>query len=336
MKKRLYLIGTGIVALFLTVGPSYAQISGGVPVRIPAADGVQSRCIDPSKDRVWLTLRRLVTTKASGWFTKDNSVEVVIAAQVRTDPPPPKPLSFPLTTEAKFGDGPPGQVSVPIEYPIVSGLTLKQSDATYTGLGVEVTLLNLRDRNTLGSALQALSTITGSSKLPIPASPYTQGLTYLLEFANKAVGDDIDNHNKDDKAKSGALDFNFAPTGSCADGDFETTGTKAIVYSTGFAGQGSWLVDFQHISDYCWSAELSPVFILKATKQENNLPCQDSSYKSKFREITNNYVAFYLNKVVASTALGPTEEMENDRRESLQRCQANGVSQAALCPGWNN
>src|ERR1700756_5040873 len=123
--KRLFGVASALLIAALFAGNVRAQEgAGGVPVRVPNVDGLPTQCIDASKDRVWFTLRRLVTSKTAGWFKKDNSVQVIINAQVRTDPS--KPLSFPLTTEAKFGDVPTGQVSLPIEYPIVGGLQLTQ------------------------------------------------------------------------------------------------------------------------------------------------------------------------------------------------------------------
>jgi hypothetical protein len=323
----------GLLFALLVGGSVLAQEdAGGIPVRVESVDGLPSKCIDASKDRVWFTLRRLVTTKKAGWFKKDNSVQVIINAQVRTDPA--KALSFPLTTQVKFGDVPTGQVSVPIEYPIVAGLQLTQGEVVYTGIGVEITLLNMQDPSKLGSAIQALSTITSSSKLPIPASPYLQGATYLLDFANTAIKNDIEANNKNDKLKSGALSFNFDPDGQCS-GDFEKTGTKAIVYSTGpttTSPTNDSFIDVNHTDSYCWSADLTPTFILKAAKKDSGTSCQDPRYAQRYKAITNNYIAFFLNKRTTSKKLGPDSTSEKDKNESLQRCQLNGIV-AASCPG---
>jgi hypothetical protein len=324
----------GLLTSILLGGSALAQEgAGGIPVRVPNVDGLPSQCIDASKDRVWFTLRRLVTSKYAGWFKKDNSVQVIINAQVRTDPA--KPLSFPLTTEAKFGDVPTGQVSVPIEYPIVGGLQLTQGEVVYTGIGVEITLLNIQDRSKLGSAIQALSTITGSAKLPIPASPYLQGATYLLDFANTAIKNDIDANNKNDKLKSGALSFNFDPDGQC-NGDFESTGTKAIVYSIGANPPDDSFIDINHPDSYCWSADLTPSFVLKASKKDPGTSCQDPRYAQRYKAITNNYIGFFLNKRTTSKKLGPDSAYEKDQKESLHRCQLNGIVDASKCPGASN
>ena len=144
---------------------------------------------------------------------------------------------------------------------------LTQGTVTYTGLGVEITLLNLEDRSKLGSAIQALSSVIGNSKLPIPTSPYTEGLSYVLQFANTAIDNDIKNHNQDDKFKSGALDFNFDPDGAC-NGDFEKTDTKAIVFSEGPQAKDDSYIDISKTGDYCWSADLTPSFVLKAVHMD--------------------------------------------------------------------
>jgi hypothetical protein len=320
-----------IVTIICCVAAStlHAQNPGGVPIRID--DGTTPRCVDSSKDKVWLTLRRLITTRKVGWFVKDNDVAVIINAQVKTDPQADKALTFPLTANVKFGDASGGQVSLPIEYPIVTGLKLTQDTVTYTGIGVEVTLVNAQDTTKLGTAIQALAKVTSSSKLPIPASPYIAGAGYVLNFANQAISDDLS--KTPDKSVAGALSFNFDPDGSCTSGDFETTGTKAIVYGEGVAGDG--FIDIQHTDKYCFSASLTPVFTLRVAKKQATLACSDPSYSSKMVDVSNNYIGFFLNKRTSTPVTGPTPLSQRDREESLRRCQSNGVS-AIKCLAESN
>jgi len=293
-------------------------------VRVDDA-GVPERCIDPYNDKVWLTLRGLTVGKNVDWFTKDKDISVIINARVQTDPAPVSPIAFPLMSQAKLGEGPAGQVSVPIEYSIVSGLKLKQDTIIYTGLGVEITLVNLKDRSKMGSALQALDTITSSAKIPIPASPYTQAATYLTAFANSAVQKDID-AQKSDKAVAGSMQFNFDPNGQCAAGDFERTGTKAIIFSDGDKSSPGY-VDGADIAQYCFRAKLNPAFVLSAVKKTPAKDCTafaDTDYKT----VSNNYIGLYLNKQTVRTVLGPTSTSERDRQESIARCRANGINDA--------
>jgi hypothetical protein len=306
--------------------PCFA-VGGAVPVRIPLSDGSKPRCIDSSKDKIWFTLRRVVTTRSRHWFTQDNSVAAIVTATVKTDPQPAKPILFPLMTEATLRDFAMGQISVPIEYTIVDGLNLKQGNVTYTGIGIEVTLLNRRGKNAWGSALAALDEIT--KKLPIPASPFTQSATYLMDFANSAVTKDLDGQQSDDKVKSAALALNFDPTGSCAgpgqDGsDFETTGTIAVLQEGGLAGPG--YVEISRTNEYCWSAELRPAFVLSAAPKVSGVACTDSRYKDRYKQVTNNYVGFFLNAIGSTRVLGAAPA--RDREDSLNRCIANGIDRA--------
>lgn len=330
-KKRISMLSFALLLCGLVNGyaAQASNGSGGVVVRL-TADKQTPRCIDISRDRVSLTLRRLVTTKRQGWFTSDTSVALKIDAKVTAED---KTISFPLMSTAAFGDVRPGQVSLPIEYPIVSGLTLTQDKVIYNAIGVEVTLINIKDPSKLGTALQALSQITSSSKLPIPASPYLVGATYLLQFANDAINSDIKKQNDMNNASvSGSLSLQFDPEGVCAPGGgFETTGTKAIIYSQGITTDVGY-VDIKHTDGFCFAAELMPVFILRAARK-TALPCDDGSYASKMKDVTNDYIAFYLNKFPSKKAGHPASADDTDYRESLDRCRANGISTEQACLG---
>ena len=345
MANRLSL-GVSIFAFLLVAAPVYGQGAGGIVVRVPDDPNAASRCINPTTDEIWLTLRRVITTRTKGWFSKDADVSIVINANPKTDPAPTTPIIYPLAAQAQFGDAPTGQVSVPIEYTIVSGLVLTQTEGgkkvTYTGMGVDVTLLNTRQANGLATAIQALVTVTNSGKIPIPPSPYTTAANYLLGFANNAITKSISDTDPKNKAVTGSLALNFDTTGSnCsnktpAGGDFETTGTKAFLSSDGIkdppAGTAIY-VDINQVNNFCWTAELSPGFVLKATPKSGATPCTDPSYGPQFLPVSNNYTAFFMNKATVPKVLGPpSAALRRDRKESLLRCQANGIA-SDNCPG---
>jgi hypothetical protein len=335
------------IALFVPERAS-CQGQGGVPVRVPDDPGAASRCINPTTDQIWLTLRRLVTNRnKGGWFSKDADVSIVINANLQTTPALSAPISYPLAAQAKFGDALPGQVSIPIEYTIVSGLVLSQTESakkvTYTGMGVDVTLINTKQATAFSNIIQALVTATGSGKLSIPSNPYSTAATYLLGFANTAIQNSIKGTDNKDKAVTGALAFNFDPSGSCTGktatgGDFETTGTKAFLESDGIrnppAGTAVY-VDINQTNNFCWSADLDPAFVLKATPKKAGVACTDASYASKYLPVSNNYDAFFLNKGTVSKVLGgrPSTTALRDRKESLLRCKANGIKDTEKCPG---
>lgn len=325
MKGMRFMVFAALCAACCAAELPPAQKQGAVPIRVESRHPV---CINASTDRVWLTLRRVVTQKKSGWFTTDRGVGLVLSTTVMSEKAvesgaateQQKPLTFRLMTEGTISDYSTGQVSVPLEYGLVSGLTLTEDKVTYTGLSVELTMLNSSRRNRWGVALQSLGEV--ADKLPIPASPYKAAATFLLDFANNAVKKDLDAQSDNDKLKSAALTLNFDPRGLCKEKapdetDFEKTGTIAILQSHGQPGEG--YVDIGKTDDYCWLATLKPVFALKAGKKIAN-SCSDASIH--FTEVTNDYVAFFLNAEKAGKNLGA--EDDEDVAAALDRCEENG------------
>lgn len=236
---------------------------------------VVTRIFDAPRELVWkawtdpknvayaLSNRR---NKKSGFFTKENQAEIVINLTVQSDPQASKTLSFPLSVTANTQDyGNSGQVSLPIEYPLVSGLSLKQvvanSTVLYTGFSLDTTLANLKSANGLGSAISALSTIAGSGKLPIPSNPYSQAATYLFGFAGTAIQNDITAKNAADKYSTATLQLNFSENSTCDGGPagagFDTTGTKALLMEQGNSADPGY-VPIDKTTDYCWQADTTP------------------------------------------------------------------------------
>lgn len=164
---------TFLAALTATMIARNAMAAGPIIVRV--SDRVEPYCVNSNSDSVWLSIRRVITEKKSGWFTTDKSLSLVVTTTVRTNPAADKPLSFPITAQANYADLPTGQISVPIEYVLVDGLALKQTNAKYSGLNVAVTLLNNKKRTVWGNALQAVNDILSSKKLPIPALQLPKG-----------------------------------------------------------------------------------------------------------------------------------------------------------------
>ena len=328
MTTRILISIIVIIATACTNNETLAQ-GGAVPIRIAVEDGGERVCINPHEDMIWLTLRRVITNKSKGWLKKDKAVGVCINASVKTIPKTPQPISFPLLTDVRLQGFSNGQVSVPIEYTIVDGLRLRQDDVIYTSVGLELMLLNKQGRTGWGKALQALAEV--SKNLPIPSTPVTQASSYLLKFANTAISKEIEAQNSDDKAKSGLLAINFDPTGRCAGGagsDFETTGTIAVLQESGIEGSG--YIPISQTNEYCWKAELRPAFVLHAVKKTADLACSDASYQDGFKQVTNNYTAFFLNAVpVTGVLAGASEEA---REAAYARCEANGV-EASDCFG---
>jgi hypothetical protein len=271
--------------------------------------------------------RLIITRVANGWFSHETQAEVIINVHVTTNPASTQQLTFPLSTKVNIDRYHAGQISLPVEYTVVNGLPLTQKDAkgadvTYSGFAVDTTLVNLRSRSGMGTALDALQKITGSGKIPIPSSPYTQTAGYLLDFANTAVSADIDNKNADDKFATASLTLNIDPVaetgGNCR--GFEQTGFKTIIMAEGDAASGT-LIPLADVPSYCWAADIAPAFVVKATRKEGATSCDDPSYNAKYMPIGNNYVAYYLQRrpiISPPNHLGPPTEADKRARRADQ------------------
>lgn len=334
IRKRLLRSATIFVSLTLPVLAA-AQTGGAVPIRIP--DGADSRCINAAQDRIWLTMRRAILDKKSGWLKEDSHVSSVIEAQLR-DPARGKPISFPLISQTKLEGFTNGQVSLPIEFTVIDGFSLAKPDGTkpFTGATIEITLLNQQKKSDWGNALTALAEV--ADKVPFPAGPLTSSILYILDFASSALDKDIERVNADDKSRSATISLNFHPTGQCAGAGFETTGTIAILSETGI--KGPTYIDVNTTNSYCWNADLQPAFVLQAVRKDPARPCTDTAfYGGKYWRVSNNYVGFFLNAVAEPATPPDTGKLDlyfaglhtwsNDLQAAVRRCEAHGIRNCA-------
>lgn len=160
---------------------------------------------------------------------------------------------------------------------------------SYDSTEIEFSLLAVKGQAKLGVALSTLADITKS--LPLPINPFSEGFKFFTDYANKVVDASIlEDKNVAATAKEGKLVLSFSPNSTCT-GDQERTGTLAIV--SGINGPN--FNDALDISkEYCWSAQLSPVFTLKYANKAVGVNCSTVAATS-FKAVNNPYIAFYLN-----------------------------------------
>jgi len=317
-----------LAGTFVASSVCRAQLGGAQIVRVD--DGTSQYCINDNTDTVWIVLRRVITRNNKGWLTRDSSVATYIKATVVTAGDA-KSISFPLITDESVADYSGGQVSIPLEYAVVNEFALKQNDARYSSLTLDVTLINRTTRTKWGTALQMLDQVMNSQKIPLPSTPFVQAGSYLLDFANTAVDNDINAENKkDDTVKGAQISLVFDPHGTCsanAGSVFAKTGTLAVLQAVGDPGPG--LIDLNSTSNYCWTADLTPAFILKVAPKDASKSCTDSQYHPAWQQVSNNYVAFVLNaEAPTKTAGRPSAE----HMSSLARCEANGLTSEQCFP----
>jgi hypothetical protein len=310
------------IPFFLSSVSVSAAVQGGVTVYVD--DGVAPKCVNRTSDSVWLTLRRLIVTKPpNGWFTNQTDIAVYLNPTMAATGT--KSATFPLLTKAAYGAAGPGQTSIPLDYTLVDSFSLKQGSVGYTALQLDVTLMNENSKNRWGKALSQLADVT--KNLPIPATnPYVEGAGYLLEFANNLIDGEITtltNSNASDIARSGSLAFTFSPDGSCG-GDFAQAGTAAILQSVGPPGDGH--VDLDKVANYCFKAQLKPIFTLLEAPNSTGADCKTLPAATQYKAVTNNYIAFFLNAVTTPKTLAGMDPKQ--RKDAETRCMNNGVPKA--------
>lgn len=317
-----------LVVTFVASSVCRAQQGGAKIVRVD--DGVSQYCINDNKDTVWIVLRSVVTTNKKGWLTKDSSVATYLKATVVTAGDA-KSVSFPLITAESVAGYSKGQVSIPLEYAVVNEFALNQKDARYSSLNLDVTLINRMTRTKWGTALQMLDQVMSSKKIPLPSAPLVQAGSYLLDFANSALDSDIAAQNKkDDTVKGAQISLIFDPQGTCSPNSgsaFAKTGTLAVLQADGDPGPG--LVDLNSIGNYCWTADLTPAFVLKAAPKDPSKLCTDSQYHPAWQQVSNNFVAFVLNAEAPTKTAGPPSK---EHKSAISRCEANGLTFAQCFP----
>jgi hypothetical protein len=302
---------------------SVRRAKGALIIRVE--DGTQPRCINRTADTIYVTLRRLITVKHSGIFTKDKSAGVVIETTVsgKLSDEGTKKLTFPLMKEVSVEDYAKGHgVSIPIEYPVAQGFDLRSGKTQYVGLQFDFSVIAKKKKNPWGIALEALASF--SKNVGIPAFPFAEGFKWFVDYANSAVDKSLEEQNKSNNLlKMGAVNMNFSPDGKGpspgkCNGDFQTTGTVAVVQAVSKLEEG--YIDTNRPGDYDFKADLTPAFVLKFCKKDADGNC------TNFVDVQNDYIAFYVYGGPEGSAV-KAADTSFWRDEAKKGCAANGVSE---------
>ncbi len=299
-----------VLATFFLVG-SYVACAdaatvpdGKIIVRID--DGVSTRCINSSKDAITMHMRRLIANKQVGIFTEDKEAALLINTVLSGEEQgqSPKKVNFPRMFTATVEPYGKGYVSLPIEEKIFSRFALTSESYTYDSAEIEFAVLAKKKKSPFGVALTALADI--SKNMPLPLNPFSDGFKYFSEYANKVLDASLtEQNNVSSQSKEGKIALSFSGADVCT-GDQEKTGTLAVI--SGAAGlEADGYLDIKR--EYCWKAQITPVFILKFATKPTSGACTAVS-DATYRQVNNPYMAFYLAaipKVITSSAVAQTK-----------------------------
>ncbi len=294
-----YKVAASALLLIASV-PAVGQV--GRIVRIPTPSG--SRCINAKTDEITMTLRYIKTQKTAGFFTDDHKAGATVITTLNSDGN--TKAQNPSVSLVDVQDAPAGQVYLPLEYPIASLLPLSQSSAsqssssTFTkNMLLELYLDKVRGANSFGKVLDTAGTLL--SKLPIPANPYTNAVSQVVNFATATI-------TQESKDAGGQLfaavtlqfnDRDESDIKQCESDSFETTGAIAVVGSHG--AHGATLLPLDKLqSDYCWSYVSDRTYEVQYAPRPNG-GCDHIS-PDAFKDVPNDYVMILVS---AATVVPP-------------------------------
>jgi hypothetical protein len=295
-----------------------------VVVRVDDTSG--THCIDATTEKVTLFVRRVFTEKNKGWFTEDRRAGVLVRSQLSgnitsSQTTQPANVQVPSVDMVSVKDDKPGRVSLALEYPIASGLVLKQSDTLTKTIELYMNLAKAKGKTSFGDVLDLAG--KALNQLPIPPNPYTQAGSKFLKFANDAVDSNIQKDNDDQIAHIGLQFYEGSEPDikKCESGGYERTGAIAVLRSIGI--QGAPLIPVTDTErDYCFRYSSGATFELLAAKRNGDGSCPAPN---AFSGVSNDYVMLLISaqpvpkagKSIVTSDVAATEAATRCRLQKL-------------------
>ncbi|MFN4275963.1 MAG: hypothetical protein ACK4FJ_06655 [Ferrovibrio sp.] len=297
---KLNFLGAALFTLLIGTQAHAATDTLGGAIIVRINDGVTPRCINLNKDRITVTVRKVITTKKKNWFTEGKAIGLMMNIGFEGESGGnTQTFALPRAFNSTIESYPGGLISVPVEPNLINKFRLKNGQNIYSGASIDLSLVNITGTTALTDVVLAIVDITKS--LPIPANPFTQYLDYAQRYANAIVQKvTTRNEEQDNQTRESVIRMNFSSSDTCQ-GDQEYTGTKAVVRSaTGTEADG--IINLNDANNYCYRVVLTPSYTIRFAKTENNACPTDNG---KYRNLTNPYVAFFVNAEAEVTALKP-------------------------------
>jgi hypothetical protein len=317
--------GIALLIFFLPVfsscGQTKEQTEGQAVVRVDDTAG--THCIAATTERITIFVRRVFVEKEGNWFTDDKKAGVLVRSQVSgekgsgTDDKTSTDVQVPAVNLVSVKSDKKGRTSLALEYPVASGIALKQNNTLTRTLDIDMYLAKARGRNTFGSVLD----LAGQSlnQLPIPPNPYSEAGSKILKFANGAIDSSLKENQNDHIAHIG-MQFNEGKQtdlAACKSAGNERTGAVAVLRATGLKN-----ADLIPVTDterlYCFRYSSDSTFELLAAKRNNDGSCPSPQ---AFSAVPNDYVMLLLSAQPISAGTKSVVSPTEARQEAASRCK---------------
>jgi hypothetical protein len=287
---------------------------GAIIVRVP--DNSTPICISSNNHKISFILRRVIVSKDAGLFKEDKEIGLLLDIQMAGNTgEDQKSQKFPRMFKTSIEEFEKGSVSLPIERVLFHGYKLKSDTTLTTQIETSFSILKKKKKAPFSVVLEQLVKVTSS--LPIPPNPYVTAFNHFASYADEVITKSINEENNvSEELKGGNIAFAFSENGTCT-GTLETTGTIAVIRaSSGTENDGI----INTTSDYCYSAQFTPVFELRFATMPVDHDCAKAT---NFRKVRNPYLGFVLNaSVVGPRTLGGEAAEDADARK---RCTTHGL-----------
>jgi hypothetical protein len=315
---------SGLLAFTLqaTAATTPPQVNGWNPIRVD--DGVSgAHCVNRAKEAVTIDLKKVIVTKAKGWFTEDKKVSLLFTVVLSgSTSSATKQVTFPRAYTTSLTGFPGGLFVVGDEESLINEYSLTGTDKV-TNIHIDMSIANQSGNTAIANV--ALGLVNFTKSLPLPANALT-ALNAADSLSTSILNTVETDANTDaNLAKQGGFQFDFSPDGKTVsggvecEGQGETSGTKAFIRSATGTESGG-IVDIN--KDYCFRVKTTGSYNIQFATVPNDGNCKAVA-ASGWRNLRNPQVALILNADTVENRL--VNRPVAAGAESLARCKANGI-----------
>jgi hypothetical protein len=252
------------LVLFVVLAPILAHAELGSGVFLEIQDGITHNCIDVTKYNVSMMLVTIQVNRTNTFWKKSKTLgakfDVILLSQEG------KPFIFPRGTQLSARDIIGDIALLPIKSSIMAKYSLVD-DKPYVNVSLNLYVINIEKQSQAAGGI--FQFIEFSKSLPLPPSPYIQGVQLFGEFAQKVVNENI--LSAEEKEPVAIFSFDLPSS----DEDVQNcplTGLREGINAVMFSYSGDpqdGVLPLEDYSKYCYFFESASARILYRPKKNN-------------------------------------------------------------------
>lgn len=293
-------------ASLVTVGPAWAdepRVSGGTFISI--TDGTPHVCVNVGENLLSVMLLNAQVQRTESWWSNLFKETVALGAKfdIALVDSSGKKFDFPRAVRLAARKQQSGVALLPMRVPLMSKYNLQGADGkAYTSMTFDISFISVEEKSSEFKILNTL--IEFSSTLPLPPNPYTQGVGYFGDFANKIVEQNVKDGSvtNPDAVFGGDLAADAAQASACPPSGLRS-GVEAVLFDyQGSPPSGSNVIRAQTADSNCYWLQGERVAF--AAKPSNGAACPAAAPASA-KLLDNPLISFVVNAWPKSKTAAP-------------------------------